>query len=64
MVQRDPRLFEEPDGFVPERWLGDAAKDLPKFAYFPFGSGPRRCISTTFAMMEAVIVLGHRCAAL
>jgi cytochrome P450 len=54
VTQRDPRWFEEPDRFWPERW-GDAAVDRPKFAWFPFGAGPRSCIGESFA--RAVIPL-------
>jgi len=57
VVQRDARFFAEPERFRPERWGEDAIKSLPKFAYFPFGGGPRLCIGNTFAMMELVLVL-------
>jgi cytochrome P450 len=57
VLQRDPRFFERPDEFVPERWLDGLAKRLPKFAYFPFGGGPRICMGNAFAMMEAVLIL-------
>jgi cytochrome P450 len=57
VVQRDPRFFDEPETFRPERWGEDKIKQLPKFAYFPFGGGPRICIGNTFAMMEMVLVL-------
>lgn len=54
---RDPRYFEHPTEFRPERWGGDFAKQLPRFAYMPFGGGPRICIGNRFAMMEAVLIL-------
>jgi len=57
VVHRDSRWFDKPDTFMPERWANDAARHLPRFAYFPFGGGPRQCIGNTFAMMEAVLVL-------
>lgn len=57
VVQRDPRFFPEPEQFRPERWLGDAARQIPKFAFFPFGGGPRLCVGNTFAMMEMALVL-------
>jgi cytochrome P450 len=57
VMQRDPRFFAEPERFRPERWSEEAIKTLPKFAYFPFGGGPRLCIGNTFAMMEMVLVL-------
>jgi cytochrome P450 len=57
VVHRDARWFEEPEAFRPERWAGDRARRLPRFAYFPFGGGPRQCIGNGFAMMEAVLLL-------
>jgi len=56
-TQRDPRFFPEPEAFHPERWTEEFASSLPKYAYFPFGGGPRFCIGNTFAMMEIVLVL-------
>jgi cytochrome P450 len=57
VVQRDARWFEDPEAFRPERWEGDRARRLPRFAYFPFGGGPRQCIGSGFAMMEACLLL-------
>ena len=57
IVHRDPKTFDEPEAFRPERWEGDFARRLPRFAYFPFGGGPRVCIGNRFAMMEAKLVL-------
>jgi cytochrome P450 len=57
-IQRDPRFFPEPERWSPERWLDGRADALPRFAYFPFGGGPRVCIGNHFAMMEIAIVLG------
>jgi cytochrome P450 len=57
VVQRDPRWYDAPDEFRPERWEGDLQKRLPRFAYFPFGGGPRQCIGNLFALMEATLVL-------
>lgn len=59
MMQRDPRLFEEPMEFRPERWTPEFEKQLHRFAYFPFGGGPRICIGMRMAMMEGVIVLAE-----
>lgn len=53
----DPAYFPDPDKFLPERWLDGLAKRIPKYAYYPFGGGPRVCIGNTFALMEAVILL-------
>jgi cytochrome P450 len=57
VVHRDPRWFEEPDRFQPDRWADDLIHRIPKYAYFPFGGGPRVCIGNTFAMIEAVLLL-------
>jgi cytochrome P450 len=55
---RDPRYFgPDPETFRPERWLDGLAKRIPKYAYYPFGGGPRVCIGNTFALMEAAILL-------
>lgn len=57
VVHRDPRWYDAPEEFRPERWQGDLLKRLPRFAYFPFGGGPRQCIGNTFALMEATLIL-------
>jgi len=57
VVQRDRRWFEEPEAFRPERWAKDLAQRLPRFAYFPFGGGPRQCIGNSFALMEGILIL-------
>jgi cytochrome P450 len=61
VVHRDPRFYDEPERFHPRRWEGDLHKRLPRYAYFPFGGGPRVCIGNTFAMIEAVLVLACLC---
>ena len=57
VLHRDPRYFSEPEAFRPERWMGNLARELPRFAYMPFGGGPRICIGQRFAMIEAILVL-------
>jgi cytochrome P450 len=57
VVHRDPRWYDAPEEFRPERWEDDLMKRLPRFAYFPFGGGPRQCIGNTFAVMEATLIL-------
>jgi len=57
VVHRDARNFPDPEAFKPERWQNDLLHRLPKFAYFPFGGGPRVCIGNRFAIMEAKLVL-------
>jgi cytochrome P450 len=54
----DERWFPEPDAFRPERWRDGLADRLPRFAYFPFGGGPRTCIGSHFALLEMKLVLG------
>ena len=56
-VHRDPRWFEEPERFRPERWEEARARRLPRYAYFPFGGGPRQCIGNGFATMEAALIV-------
>jgi cytochrome P450 len=57
VVHRDARWFDEPEVFRPERWADGLASRLPRFAYFPFGGGPRQCIGNAFALMEATLLL-------
>jgi cytochrome P450 len=57
LMHRDPRFFPEPDVFDADRWTTDAVQKLPRFAYFPFGGGPRQCIGASFAMTEAILIL-------
>jgi cytochrome P450 len=57
VTHRDPRFYERPDEFEPERWASDSIQSMPKYAYFPFGGGPRQCIGNYFAMMEIVLLL-------
>jgi cytochrome P450 len=57
VLHRDPRYYSEPLQFKPERWESDQVKKLPKYAYLPFGGGPRICIGNTFAQAEIALVL-------
>jgi cytochrome P450 len=57
VVQRDPRWFDEPEAFRPERWEDERTRRNPRYAYFPFGGGPRQCIGNGFATMEACLIL-------
>lgn len=57
VVHRDARFFERPDEFDPDRWNNGMSRRLPKYAYFPFGGGPRVCIGNSFAMLETILVL-------
>ena len=57
LMHRDRRFFREPERFDPDRWTPAFRSTLPKFAYFPFGGGPRQCIGESFAWMELVLVV-------
>ena len=57
VMHYDPRFWAEPDRFDPDRWTPEAEAERPKFAYFPFGGGPRVCIGEQFAWMEATLLL-------
>lgn len=57
-IHRDPRLWDEPLAFRPERFLDeDAMRARHRMAYLPFGTGPRICIGSSFALQELVLVL-------
>ncbi len=57
LLHHDPRWFDSPEEFDPDRWLDGRQKSLPRNAYVPFGTGPRACIGEQFAWAEAVTVL-------
>jgi cytochrome P450 len=57
VMHRNPRYYPEPFRFDPERWTAEAREARPKFAYFPFGGGPRVCIGEGFAWMEGVLLI-------
>jgi cytochrome P450 len=57
VVHRDQRWFPDPNAFRPERFADVARKQIPKFAYFPFGGGPKICVGNHFALLESSIVL-------
>jgi cytochrome P450 len=52
IMQRQGRYFDQPERFWPERWAEGLMERLPKYAYFPFGGGPRICIGNMLALME------------
>jgi cytochrome P450 len=57
LIHRKPSLWENPDRFDPERFAPERAAERPRFAYIPFGAGPRICIGAVFAMTEAILIL-------
>jgi cytochrome P450 len=56
-IQRDPRFFDDPETFDPDRWTDEFRQELHDFAYAPFGGGPRICIGRQFALLEAKLSL-------
>lgn len=57
VMHRHPKYWENPEAFLPERFENERIKQIPKFAYFPFGGGQRLCIGDQFAMTEMLVVL-------
>ncbi|HEX6291708.1 MAG TPA: cytochrome P450 [Herpetosiphonaceae bacterium] len=57
VTHHDPRYFPAPLSFDPQRWTPERRAQIPKFAYFPFGGGTRRCIGEGFAWVESILVL-------
>lgn len=57
MTHRDPRFWDEPESFVPERFEPAASASRSKFTYFPFGGGSRICIGMNFALLEATLAI-------
>ena len=63
-LQRDRRFFDDPERFDPQRFARGWEERIPRYAYLPFGGGPRVCIGNGFAMMEArliVATIAQRC---
>ena len=56
-LHRDPKLFNDPERFDPERFAAGWETRIPRYAYLPFGGGPRVCIGNGFAMMEARLIV-------
>ncbi len=57
VLHRHPRYWDNPEGFDPDRFRAERSASRPRYAYLPFGGGPRTCIGNHFAMMEAQILL-------
>jgi cytochrome P450 len=57
VLQRHPAFWEHPERFDPERLTPARAAGRPRFTYFPFGGGPRRCIGQNMAMLEMLVIL-------
>ena len=57
ITHRHPKYWEKPEEFYPEHFLPEKVAARPRFAYFPFGGGPRQCIGNNFALMEAQLII-------
>jgi cytochrome P450 len=59
LLHRHRTLWQDPDAFDPERFLGANREAIDRYAYIPFGAGPRVCIGMGFAMLEMMALIGH-----
>jgi cytochrome P450 len=57
VMHHDERYYPEPEKFDPERWTPEQRAGRPKYAYFPFGGGPRMCVGEQFAWMEGILLI-------
>ncbi|MDQ3872945.1 MAG: cytochrome P450, partial [Thermoproteota archaeon] len=57
VMHHDPRYYEDPEQFNPDRWTTEFKTRLPRFSYFPFGGGIRGCIGEPFAWMEGTLII-------
>ncbi|MFK4720556.1 cytochrome P450 [Bradyrhizobium niftali] len=57
LLHRHEKLWDQPDAFVPKRFMSTEAPD--RFAYLPFGAGPRVCVGAPFAQAESVLALAR-----
>jgi cytochrome P450 len=57
ILQRHPALFADADVFRPERFAEETGDDIPRYAFMPFGAGPRVCLGSSFAMLEIRLLL-------
>ena len=59
VLHRHPDFWERPGSFEPERFVGARGAAIPRYAYLPFGAGPRQCIGREFALQEAQLALAY-----
>jgi len=57
LTHRLPEFWDDPERFDPERFSSERSAGQPRFAYFPFGGGPRQCIGNELALMEIKMIL-------
>jgi len=58
-THHDAQWWEQPEEFLPERFTPEQAQTRHRYAYLPFGAGPRKCIANEFAMTEMQLVAAH-----
>jgi cytochrome P450 len=63
LIHRHRKLWDDPDGFDPDRFAPGADAGRHRFQYLPFGGGPRVCVGARFAIVEALVILAHWLAA-
>jgi cytochrome P450 len=56
-MHHNPKYYDQPEQFNPDRWTEDFKTHLPRFSYFPFGGGIRGCIGEPFAWIEGVLII-------
>jgi cytochrome P450 len=57
LMHRSPSFWDQPDRFDPDRFATDRSAARPRYTYIPFSAGPRQCIGSAFAMMEAQLIV-------
>lgn len=57
LTHRHPDFWDSPQSFDPERFTPERKAERPRYAYLPFGGGPRQCIGNNFALTEAILLL-------
>jgi cytochrome P450 len=56
-LHRHPEFWDQPDDFNPERFRPGGDRSIHKYAYIPFGAGPRQCIGNHFGLLEASLIM-------
>lgn len=59
VLHRHRLLWDDPDAFIPDRFTAEHRETIDRYAYLPFGAGPRVCIGQSFSLQESTIVLAH-----
>jgi cytochrome P450 len=58
-AHNDPKRWQNPHEFIPNRFAEDRKNEIASFSYFPFGGGPRLCIGQQFALIEMQLIAYH-----